>query len=132
MWLPTGATLAAFVLLGFRIWPGVLLGACLVNLSTAGSLATSIGIAVGNTLEGPFGAYVVKALTRGVKAFDRTQGVFKFAFFAGVISPTLSATVGVTSRRLVGLGYENEGLQRLFCMQISAQDRHRPADIAAS
>jgi diguanylate cyclase (GGDEF)-like protein/PAS domain S-box-containing protein len=102
VWLPTGATLAAFLLLGYRIWPGILLGAFLVNLTTAGSVTTSIGIAVGNTLEGVVGAYFVSRFARGCKTFDRTQDVFKFAFFAGMISTVVSATFGVTSLCLGG------------------------------
>jgi diguanylate cyclase (GGDEF)-like protein/PAS domain S-box-containing protein len=102
VWLPTGATLAAFVLLGYRIWPGVLLGAFLVNLTTAGSVATSIAIAAGNTLEGIAGAYLVNRFARGSKAFDRTQDIFKFALLAGIISTAVGATVGVTSLCLGG------------------------------
>src|SRR5512141_2966174 len=51
VWPPTGLTLAAFLLFGYRVWPGIFVGAYLVNISTAGSIATSLGIAVGNTLE---------------------------------------------------------------------------------
>ena len=42
VWIPTGASLAAFLLLGYEIWPGVFFGAFLVNLTTAGSFATSM------------------------------------------------------------------------------------------
>src|SRR3989441_1101802 len=68
---PAGIALAAFVLLGFDVWPAVLVGAFLVNLTTAGSVATSLGIAVGNTLEGVVGAYLVNRFARGRRAFDR-------------------------------------------------------------
>lgn len=102
VWLPAGATLAAFLFLGFRIWPGIFLGAFLVNLTTGGSLATSLGVAAGSTLEGLAGAYLVNRFARGLKAFDRTQDVFKFVLCAGMISTALSATLGVTSRCLGG------------------------------
>src|SRR2546427_536376 len=59
VWPPTGIALAAFLLLGYRVWPGIFLGAFLVNLTTAGSVATTIGIATGNTLEGLVGAHLV-------------------------------------------------------------------------
>jgi diguanylate cyclase (GGDEF)-like protein/PAS domain S-box-containing protein len=102
VWLPTGATLAAFLFLGYRIWPGIFLGAFLVNLTTAGSIATSIGIATGNTLEGIVAAYLVTRFARARKAFDRTQDIFKFALCAGMISTMVSATLGVTSLCLGG------------------------------
>src|SRR5689334_2910177 len=44
VWPPTGITLVAFLLFGNRIWPGIMVGAFLVNITTAGSIATTIGI----------------------------------------------------------------------------------------
>ena len=52
IWPPTGIAIAAFLLFGYRVWPGILLGAFLVNLTTAGDALSSLGIATGNTLEG--------------------------------------------------------------------------------
>src|SRR2546425_316020 len=51
VWPCTGIALAAFLILGYRMWPAILAGAFLVNLTTAGSAVTSVGIAIGNTLE---------------------------------------------------------------------------------
>ncbi len=100
VWLPTGAALAAFPFLGYRIWPGIFAGAFLVNLTTAGSAATSIGIATGNTLEGLVGAYLVNRFARGTKAFGHTQDPFKLALCAAALSPMVSATFNVTSLTL--------------------------------
>lgn len=102
VWAPTGIALAALLIFGYRVWPAILAGAFLVNLTTAGSLATSVAIAVGNTLEGIVGAYLVERLANGRNAFDRSADVFKFAALAAVVSPTLSATFGVTSLALAG------------------------------
>src|SRR6266851_10177490 len=79
VWPPTGIALAAFLLLGYRVWPGIFLGAFLVNLTTAGSVATTIGIATGNTLEGLAGAYLVNRWARGRRVFERAQDIFKFS-----------------------------------------------------
>ena len=49
VWPGTGIALAALLLLGYRVWPGIFLGAFLVNLTTAGSILSSLGIASGNT-----------------------------------------------------------------------------------
>jgi integral membrane sensor domain MASE1 len=77
VWPPTGLALAAVLLLGYRVWPAVLVGAYLVNVTTAGSIATSIGIATGNTLEAVVGAYLVNRFANGRDAFDRPEDVFK-------------------------------------------------------
>jgi len=102
LWAPTGITLAAFLIFGLRAWPGAFLGAFFANLTTAGSVLTSIGIATGNTLEGVAGCYLVTRFARGQHAFERAQDIFKFAFVAGMVSTTISATVGVTSLSLAG------------------------------
>lgn len=102
VWPTTGLTLAAFLLLGYRIWPGILLGAFLVNVTTAGSVFTSVGIAMGNTLEGVAGCYLVSRFANGRKAFEKTHDVFAFTFLAALLSTTLSSTLGVTSLALGG------------------------------
>jgi len=102
LWAPTGITLAAFLIFGFRVWPGAFLGAFFANLTTAGSLLTSIGIATGNTLEGVVGCYLIGRFARGRHAFERARDIFKFAFVAGMVSTTISATIGVTSLALGG------------------------------
>jgi integral membrane sensor domain MASE1 len=59
VWPPAGLSVAAVLLLGYRVWPGILLGAMLANVtnpSLAGAangslLAASLGIAIGNTAE---------------------------------------------------------------------------------
>lgn len=51
VWPPSGIALAALLLLGYRVWPAIFLGAFLVNFTTAGNFPTSLGIAAGNTLE---------------------------------------------------------------------------------
>jgi diguanylate cyclase (GGDEF)-like protein len=102
VWPCTGIALAAFLLLGYRVWPAILAGAFLVNWTTAGSVATSLGISAGNTLEGVVGCYLVTRFAAGRKAFERAQDVFKFAFLAGVVSTAVSATIGVTTLALAG------------------------------
>jgi signal transduction histidine kinase len=102
VWPPAGIALAALLLLGRRVWPGVFLGAFLVNATTAGSLATSITIAAGNTLEGVAGAILVNRFAGGRRVFDSPRDVFKFVLLAGMLSTTVSATIGVTSLALGG------------------------------
>lgn len=102
VWPPSGIALATFILFGAWALPGIFLGAFLVNLTTAGSAATSLGIAVGNTLEGLIGAALVIRFANGRRAFDRPQDVFKFILLAAVLSTTVSPTFGATSLALGG------------------------------
>jgi integral membrane sensor domain MASE1/two-component sensor histidine kinase len=104
VWAPTGIALAALLLLGYRVWPAIFVGAFLVNVTTAGSVATSLGIALGNTLEGIVGAYLVNRFANGPGPFDRPQDAFRFALLAGMVSTAASATIGVTSLTVGGYG----------------------------
>jgi diguanylate cyclase (GGDEF)-like protein/PAS domain S-box-containing protein len=102
VWPCTGIALAALLLLGYRVWPAIWLGAFFLNLTTAGSVFTSLAIATGNTLEGVVGAYLVNRYARGRNAFHRAQDTFKFAFLAAMLSTAVSATFGITALSLSG------------------------------
>ena len=101
VWPPAGIALAILLLLSYRVWPAIFVGAFLVNVTTAGNVATSMAIATGNTLEALVGAWLVNRFSDGVNAFGRPQGVFKFAL-AAAISTIVSPVLGVTSLALAG------------------------------
>ena len=100
VWPPTGIALAALLVLGMRFWPAILAAAFVVNITTAGSAATSLGVAVGNTLEAVAGCWLVNRWAGGRAAFETPRNIFRFAALAGLLSTTISATLGVTSLSL--------------------------------
>ena len=101
VWPPAGIALAAMLLVGYRAWPAIFIGAFIVNLTTAGDIITSIAIATGNTFEALAGAWLVNRFAGSKNVFDRPQGVFKFALVAA-ISAVVSPLFGVTSLALDG------------------------------
>src|SRR6185295_2318948 len=113
IWPPAGIALAAFVLLGYRVWPAILLAAFLANYMTAGVVVPSLGIAVGNTLEGLLAAYLVNRFARGGRVFDRVRDIFRFTLFAALASTTVSASIGVAALVLGGLSSWH-GAQRVW------------------
>jgi diguanylate cyclase (GGDEF)-like protein len=108
VWPSAGIGLAAFLLLGYRVWPAILLSAFLVNVTTAGSVASSVAIALGNTLEGIVGAYLVNRYANGRECFDRPRDIFRFAGLVAVVSATISATWGATTLSLTGSAHWTE------------------------
>ena len=110
VWPTAGIALAAFLIFGNYIWPAILLGAFLVNITTSGAALPSLTIALGNTFEGLVGAYLVSHYANGTKAFDHVQDVLKFSVLAGLIGTVLSASVGVTSLILGGLAERSDFL----------------------
>jgi diguanylate cyclase (GGDEF)-like protein len=102
VWPPTGIALVAFLMLGYRIWPVIFLGALLVNVTTAGSLPVCLGIAAGNTLEGLLGSYLLNKFAGGESAFGTAKGILAFVLYAALISTSVSAAFGTTSLVLGG------------------------------
>lgn len=102
VWPSTGIAIAACLLYGYRAWPGVLVGAFMVNQTALGTVLTSAAIAAGNTLEALLGAYLLNRFADGRRAFWQAEGVLKFAALVAVLSTTVSATVGVTCLALAG------------------------------
>src|ERR1700735_1888871 len=60
VWPPTGIALAAVLLFGPRIWPGIFLTAFLTNATAHEPFITALGIATGNTLEALTGAWLLR------------------------------------------------------------------------
>jgi signal transduction histidine kinase len=103
VWPPTGIALAAFLLLGYRVWPGIFLGALLANVTSNEPLATACGIAVGNTVEGLVGAWLLHRIVGFRASLERLRDVLGLVILAGAASTMLSATIGVTSLCLGGV-----------------------------
>src|SRR5438552_819667 len=115
VWPPTGIAIASLLIFGHRVWPGVLLGAFLVNVTTAGGMATSIGIGIGNTLEAVVASGLVRRFAHGRRCFDVPRDIFAYALLAGTIGTTVSATIGVAC---LLLGRLASGLQS--CMAVTS------------
>ncbi len=99
---PTGIALAALLLFGPRVWPGVFVGAFVANATSSEAVATAMGIAVGNTAAALVGWYGL----RRVFAFDETLGRARdgYALVAvAAVTPLVSATNGVATLALHGV-----------------------------
>ncbi len=97
IWAPTGIALAAVLLWGYRVWPGVALGALLANGWTGIPIYSVLGIAAGNTLEALAGAYLLRELADFRASLERVRDVIALAILGGAVSTTISASIGVTS-----------------------------------
>jgi diguanylate cyclase (GGDEF)-like protein/PAS domain S-box-containing protein len=100
VWLPTGIAVAALARWGWRYWPGIWLGAVLVNLSIGSSWTVAAGIATGNTLS-PLATWWILRLLGFHRTFDRQQDVALFGLAAGA-GMLLSASGGVVNLWLAG------------------------------
>jgi integral membrane sensor domain MASE1 len=102
VWPPTGIALAAIVFWGYRMWPGIALGALLANSWTGIPFYATLGITVGNTGEALVGAFLLRQVADFRPSLERVRDVIALVVFAGILSTMVSATVGVGSLLLSG------------------------------
>ncbi|HUQ85530.1 MAG TPA: MASE1 domain-containing protein [Candidatus Limnocylindrales bacterium] len=107
VWAPTGIAIAIFILKGYRIWPVIFLAAFFTNLTTAGTVFTSFGISVGNTLEGLLASYFIITFADGRAVFNSARGILKFIIIV-IFACMISATWGLSSLLLGGLATAGE------------------------
>jgi signal transduction histidine kinase len=103
VWPPTGIALAAVLLGGRRLWPGIFIGALVANVLTGAPTVVAAGIATGNTLEAVVGAFALKRVAGFRPALDGLRAVIALIVLAAMLSTMISATIGVTSLHLAGL-----------------------------
>jgi signal transduction histidine kinase len=97
VWPPTGIAIAALLIFGPRVWPGVFAGALAANLALNLPIASDVGIATGNTLEGILAWYLLQRSKRWDRSFESVRDVMTFIVYAGVLAPLVSATIGSLS-----------------------------------
>ena len=102
IWPATGLALSAVMLLGYRIFPAILIGAFLANATTAGSMTTWSAIAVGNTLECLVGGWLINRWSGGTTTFNTSGGVTRFAVISMSVATPISALIGVGVLTLAG------------------------------
>ena len=98
LWPPVGVGIAALVLYGTRLWPGIVIGDLLVgDYSTP--MGTVLGQTVGNTLEVVVAALLLRRLIGARTGLERVGDVFALVA-AAAVGTLISATFGATSLRL--------------------------------
>ena len=103
VWPATGIALAAVLLLGYRIWPFIAMGAFIANVTTNTPALTSIGIAAGNTLEALTGAFLLQRFVGIERSLHRFRDLFGLIFYGSILSTIVSATIGTVSLCLSGV-----------------------------
>jgi len=97
VWPPTGIAIASLLIFGVRVWPGVFIGALAANILTSIPVASTFGIAIGNTLEAVVAWSLLQRSKGWRKSFDTVGDVLIFVVYAAVLAPLVSATIGSLS-----------------------------------
>jgi PAS domain S-box-containing protein len=102
VWPASGIALAILLLFGIRFWPGILIGAFLVNLSTKEPPIAAFLIACGNVLA-PAAAFWLLKKYKFRTSIDRLHEILGLILFAALISTAISATIGTATLLLSSL-----------------------------
>lgn len=119
IWPASGLALAVLLVFGFRLWPGILLGALIFNFHhstdiSLQSLLLALAIATGSLLSALLGACLCKKYVRFPNALVETSDLLKILFYGGIIACVISATVGTSSLYLAGLLESDQFTQHWF------------------
>lgn len=105
VWPSSGIALAAVLLWGDRVWPGVALGSFIINVSTykltMASILTGLTLGIGEALEMLLGATLINRFAKGRHLLDRSVDVFLFAAIV-LVSSLVNSTIGTTTICLSG------------------------------
>lgn len=117
IWAPTGIAIAAVLILGYRIWPGIALGAFVanfivltdLNLSLSILISASLATALGNTLEALIAVFCIRRFSKSTHVFEQTADIVKFIIFGALLSTALCATVGTFTLSMSSGGWNHFG-----------------------
>lgn len=97
VWPPFGISIAALLLLGVSRWPGVLLGAFLINirtLETFSNLVLPFSVSVGNTLAIIVAVLLIRRFLHFPKKFYLERDIILFLVIAGPVAALVSSGLG--------------------------------------
>src|SRR5215475_218688 len=103
VWPPTGIALGVLMLVGPDLWPGILFGAFLANLTSHQPVAVALAIAAGNTLEAMTAAWLLRQFVATPMSQSWERGMLAVVVFGALASTAISATIGATSFCASGL-----------------------------
>lgn len=97
VWPPTGLALAALLLLGSDLWPGIFIGAFVANVTMNEPMAVAVCVATGNTLEAVTATWLLGRYGEFRPSLNRLRDAVGIVAFGALASTAISATIGVTS-----------------------------------
>jgi len=95
VWPPSGVAVAAMLLLGRPVWPGLALGAFVANATTDAPIAVAWFTAVCNPMEALVAASLLQRVSDFDSSLERTRDVLALTILGAIVAPMVGATVGV-------------------------------------
>ncbi|MCU0289987.1 MAG: PAS domain S-box protein, partial [Acidobacteria bacterium] len=99
---PAGIALAAVLLLGYRIWPGLVLGPIITGILVGAPFEFILAITIGTPLGAMVSAYLLRHWVHFHNDLDRGKDVLGLIFPGAIATALISATMGVSGLCLSG------------------------------
>jgi PAS domain S-box-containing protein len=96
VWPAYGIALAAILICGYRVWPGVAAGAFLVAFFSPVSHVAALGQAAGATLAATTGAFLLRRIANFRPSLSRLSDALSLIALGGFGSAIVSASIGVS------------------------------------
>lgn len=97
VWPPAGIALASVLIWGFRVWPGIFLGAFAINFSVSGLFFSSFGIAASNTAAALTGVFLLRRIQGFNQSFARMSDYIWFILLGAATPALVSAFLGTSN-----------------------------------
>jgi len=95
VWPAFGVALAAVLLFGYRVWPGIFIGVFLVDLLSPVPVLAALGQASGATLAAIAGAFALRRIAGFESSFSHLRDALAMIVLGAFGSALISATIGV-------------------------------------
>jgi integral membrane sensor domain MASE1 len=102
VWPPSGFSLVILLVLGYRYWPAIFIGALFVNWTTNEPALVALGVALGNTLEALTGTFLLKRFAKFSNQLARPRDLVAFGI-AGILCTVVAASIGPMALALGGV-----------------------------
>lgn len=96
VWPAFGVALAAVLLYGYRVWPGIFAGQFLVAALTPVPLLAAVGQAASAALAAVCGAFLLRRIIKFERSVSRLRDALGLIVFGSFGSAVVSATIGVS------------------------------------
>lgn len=93
IWPPTGISLAAMLVFGYRVWPGIFIGAFIAEYGLGIPLISSAIIAGGNTLEAAAGCYLLRRMPGFDPSLSRLRDLLALIVLAAGLTTIVNACI---------------------------------------
>jgi PAS domain S-box-containing protein len=118
VWPPSGLAFVAVWFLGYRVWPGIWLGAFIANLmvftnngwAAFPSIFVSVMIGIGNSIESLLAVMLLRSFTDQPYFLTKIRDIFKFVFsvlMACVSSASIGTFAVFFTHPVLGVSFEN-------------------------